>query len=834
MLRNVGRTSKPRKAERKSKPAIATRSLKLSKATVRPERDVKKQEPNDLPPQSSYSALSLFDLLDARDAYHVHLMRHPHVVATAIGYYRIRREDTPPGVKPKVQGHGPRTLMNSEVRAYSWPAVLVFVDEWLAEEEFAKGHRYHLEEMVPKTLYLRDGRQIPACVIEAPREAESSTEPPSVRYPLNNIGSGHPVLVDVQNNQHVATIACLVSDGHRTYALTNRHVTGEAGQEVSSKLGGRPTRIGAAAPLESTRVAFSELYPGWPGGSTYVKTDVGLIDIDDINNWTALLQGRATMGPMIDLSAKEFPLSLIGRHVRGYGAASQWMLGEIHALFYRYVSRGGFEYVSDFFIGPRTPKGDESIGKTFLTRPGDSGALWLLESKPGEQPIDTVRNSGELRPIAIQWGASRLYSDKTPGTYVLATCLSTICDRLDVDVVRDWNLDQSETWGAVGHFSIASRVAATLSNKVPTLTKLMTNNAAIVSHDDETILKSDFKGMGDDAFIPMADVPDFFWKHGKQGHSRGSEGPNHFADMDQKRPADGVDLLTLCLDPANVDPTVWNSFYDSVEDLLSGGAIEQQHRGLLPFRVWQIFDSMVAFVKDDRLPEFVCAAGVLTHYVGDACQPLHISYLHDGDPLQATSHVVHHRTGTQEEKRIPLGQGVHTAYEDAMVNANRSDILNGLDKTPKVKSSELVANGYQAAVKTIDLMRSTFRNLPPQDLLDTFVATKKKSDAAGELWSQFGKKTIATMQNGTHLLAVLWESAWVAGGGESKRRDTKALAEEQAMAICAAKDFVPSCTVEEISRYLSKPEEVNSVSDAPRQMALARRRTPVPVQNTAG
>ena len=54
--------------------------------------------------QSEYDALSLRDLLDARDQYHIHLMRHPMVVATAVGYYRIRRDNSWPGVEPVVTG----------------------------------------------------------------------------------------------------------------------------------------------------------------------------------------------------------------------------------------------------------------------------------------------------------------------------------------------------------------------------------------------------------------------------------------------------------------------------------------------------------------------------------------------------------------------------------------------------------------------------------------------------------------------------------------------------------------------------------------------------------
>jgi hypothetical protein len=163
------------------------------------------------PARSEYDALSMSDLLDAREQYHVHLMRHPNVVATAIGYYRIRHGDTPPGA-------GRRTLTNSEVRSYSWPAILVFVQKWVSADEFAKGHRYSPDEIVPSTLYLPDGRRVPVCTIEAQRDPVSLVAPPIAHLPLNNIGSGHPVFVEVQGRNHIATIACIVTDGHKPMA----------------------------------------------------------------------------------------------------------------------------------------------------------------------------------------------------------------------------------------------------------------------------------------------------------------------------------------------------------------------------------------------------------------------------------------------------------------------------------------------------------------------------------------------------------------------------------------------------------------------------------------
>lgn len=759
--------------------------------------------------RSEYDALSMTDLLEAREQYHIHLMRHPKVVATAIGYYRIRKGDTQPGVIPAIHGDGPRRLDNSEVRSYSWPCVLVFVEDWIKATDFGHDRIYDTNDIVPKTLYLPDGRRVPVCVIEAPKDPESAATPPLKLHPLNNIGSGHPVFVGVQQRNHVATVGCLVTDGHKTYALTNRHVTGETGEEIFSELGGRAQPIGISSSRQATRVAFTDVYPTWPGKSVYVNMDAGLIDITDVNAWTAKLQDGAIMGSMVDLSTANFPMSLIGCHVRGYGAAShQWVLGEIQALFYRYKSKGGFEYVADFFIGARTPTADIETTPELTTLPGDSGTLWLLEPSEGVSHIDNSGADGELRPLALQWGANRLYSGLSgqPHAYALATCLSTICDRLDVDVIRDWNLDQPDTWGSVGHFSIASRVANALSDRVPTLKKLMTHNADIISHPDQTILHDDFKGMGDLSFIPMADVPDFFWKHGHQGHTRHFEGPNHFADMDQVRDADGIDLLRLCKDPKNINPKIWNEFYSSVEDLLDGGPITMEHRGLLPFRVWQIFDKMVEFVEKDEMANFVCAAGVLTHYVGDSCQPLHISYLHDGDPTKSTKHTVHHRDGTTGVKHIALGAGLHSAYEDGMVNAHRKDILTGLDKTPSVGAGEHdddITDGFGAAAATIDLMRKTFEALPPPDMLRDYVsATKKNQDATKMFWKNYGPGTIQAMQDGTHLLALLWESAWVAGKGESKTRNTSALKPKQAMEICASADFLPSYSIAQIGQHL--------------------------------
>ena len=766
-------------------------------ARTQPQIDLSKFQTAD----TDFAHLSLKDLVQARDLFHALLLRHPNVVATAIGRYRIRKTDSWPNARTKRHGVGVRRLDNSEVRPYSWPCILVFVSQWQDPRSFAT----RPEDMVPASLYTPDGMRVPVCVIEAPKQSTNPIGAKLVNRPLNNIGSGSPLIATVQGQQYAATVGCLVSDGHKVFALTNRHVTGDAGEVVASLISGHQERVGVSAAKNLTRVPLSTLYPNFEVQNTFVNLDIGLVDIDDVSLWTTKIPGIGTPGAMADFSGATLSLSLVGCQVRGVGAASGDMLGEIHGLFYRYKTGGGFEYVADLFIGPRTSGVATKAGTPpkFATHPGDSGTLWLLE--PMNQD---GAGGGQYLPLALQWGRHMLSSTGKvePQSFALATLLSRVCALLEVDPVRDWNTDQDDTWGALGHFAIAARTDVALSGNFPKLKTLMTNNALIVSHDDETLRTGDFKGLGSADFVPMADVPDFFWKPrvAKQGFARQSEGPNHFADMDQEGP-DGDTLLDLTKTAANIDPDVWNTFYDSVTDLMSGEKIEAKHRGLLPFRVWQIFDAMCELVKDGDAEQFVCAAGVLTHYVGDACQPLHISYLHDGDPLRPVDYTFQSGKHAGATEQRPTGQGVHSAYEDKMVFVHREDILAGLMKTPRVKKSELITTGKEAATLTIAMMRATFKALPPAKMVQTYVDAGGGSGkaVADVLWKAYGQKTISVMQDGAHLLAVLWESAWNVGGGERTISRKSALTEQEAMTIVKNPKFLPSVTIDKIGALLT-------------------------------
>ncbi len=103
------------------------------------------------------------------------------------------------------------------------------------------------------------------------------------------------------------------------------------------------------------------------------------------------------------------------------------------------------------------------------------------------------------------------------------------------------------------------------------------------------------------------------------------------------------------------------------------------------------------------------------------------------------------------------------------------------------------------------MMRKTFASIPPMKIVDAFGNFEgKPKDRAEHLWKKFGQKTIKNMQSGSHLLAVLWESAWLVGDGETRIKCTKALTKKKAMEICGDFDFIPSVTINRIGALLSK------------------------------
>lgn len=744
------------------------------------------------PPRRDYSSLSVRDLIEARDAYHLHLAHLTNVTATAVGRYRIHQDDwyathspadsRPSDIEPVTAA---KSLYNTVVKPWSWPCVLVFVDRWVDRAEFGKSP----DQMVPRALFLPDGRVVPTCTILVQRQDAPAATDDAPSFPNSLVGGGFLLTSRVQEVDHFGSVGCLVSDGRATYALTNQHVAGRPGGEIATILRGDRVAVGVAAESSLRKLPFAQVYPGWPGMQVMTNLDVGLVHVDDVSMWTSQIAGLGPIGTPLDLHVDNISVDLIDCPVRAFGGASGLLSGKVAALFYRYKSIGGTDYVSDLLIAPDN-------GAT--TRPGDSGTLWCMED-PNTEQTDT------LRPMAMQWGG-HVFVDaghqNVAQGLALATFVSTICRELDVDIMRGVHSGLAEYWGDVGHYTIGAKACQLIDD--PRLSKLMMANLDRVAYGDPNIAAKSFKTASQQRFSPLADVPDKVWKRpGSPAQRNNHENPNHFADMDKPN-SQGRTLLELTADargrtdPAKVTVKVFQDYYDDIED---------RSRGLLPFRVWQFYDMMVAAAAEGDAAAFVAAAGVMAHYVGDSCQPLHISYKYNGDP----------------DRKDPAtggiyGNEVHSAYEADMLRSHAPEMLARLNETLGIGPGKLGSHGFktlctsghQAAVATVDVMRLAFATISVDAIIDTFVRDKKK------MWGQFGGDTVQLLAEGSRSLAMIWESAWKQGTNKIKALgaiDTEAL-----IKLYEDKNWAKSMTLDEIG-----PTLIGGPSSAP---VPAKRRRP--------
>jgi len=727
-------------------------------------------------PARDFNALSLQDLLEAREAAHVHLARKDGVVGTAVGRYLIRGRD-PNSKDPFAvfQGNkdelGPRTLDNSVIAPWSWPCVLVFVRSWRP----SSGFRDDPQNFVSPAIDLPDGREVPVCVVEAaPDTSAARPMEPSLATKSGCYSGGLPVFSEVQHFNRFGTIGCLVTDGHAVFALTAAHVAGEPGTEAKAPLNGKLSRIGIADPCQVPRQAFESVYPTLPGRYVDSCIDAGLIRLDSVRNWTGAVHGIGAVGELFSIDMNTLSISLVGTPVRAHGAGSGDIEGQIFALFYRYQALGGYDYVADLLIG--APKG----GPKLRTRAGDSGAVFFYdhvkaaaeaaatkvrgkaraegasveeaERKAAQASRDVVKAFADAedrnedppwRPLALQWGGQRFFGapvaeERGSFPFALATSLSTACRALNVELVRSWDVALPEYWGEVGHFTIGETACDLLSGS-DKLNNLFLNNRRNIGFDDDTIATGGHvTGLGPGGFVPLANVPDDVWKKGGTGVRRTKDNPSHYADMDEAG-GDGQTLFELCEDPANITVSVWVEHYEGISTTVN-------HQGSLPFRVRQIFEQMVEHVQDGDVIKYVCAAGILAHYVGDACQPLHGS-------------------------RLANANQVHTPYETTMLNENRGGndglivkIQNGLNG--RVAQGN-IADGAEAARRLIELMSTIRTILSPERIVQVWEQVGGPSSPDySEMWNELGTNTGECMAEGALLLASLWQSAWEVGDGD--------------------------------------------------------------------
>lgn len=779
------------------------------------------------PPPRDFSSLSIRDLMEAREHYHVHLSNIESVVGTAIGRYRIHESDwyadhppsTPRG-KPKPKE--PRTFENTVVRPWSWPCVLVLVRQWLP-------HGAPGQTPIPKQLYLPDGRIIPTCVMLAPPDDDAAPDALTIGYSSGLIGGGYSCTRTTQGITRSGTLGCLVEREGTYYALTNRHVAGPDNGVVDAIVRGERVRVGLSDPRMVNRVSMQSVFPDWPGANTFVNIDAGLVMIDDITQWTSQVFGIGEIAEPFDATPASLTLDIIGCPVRAFGGASGVLEGEIQALFVRYKSQGGTDYVSDLLIGERRrpDKGDRRAGSapSVTTRPGDSGTLWFYDppNRPaGDTPSSSVlppepapergRRARRLMPIAMQWGAQRVRLDSgATASHALATFVSTVCRVLDIEIVHGYGTGHDEYWGKIGHFSIGWKACDFVDDKAyPGLARLMNKNQPNIGFDDHRLAEGGAFRTGRGGFVPLADVPDYVWV---ANPSRQGEGEQHFADIDIVGIDGSPPLLDRCVDDErNISATVWRDYFAGFANKGVG-----PDEGALPFRVWQIWDEMVAALRAGDLARFVTAAGVVAHYVGDASQPLHCSWLHHGRP--PTTRIGNHAfpprksdgKGKDKDKDSPYAvfrrspaAKIHAIYEEQMLEIEPDVALASVDRELRAQGAAKldIQSGFQAARAVIAIMDASRKRLPPERILAADDPTLTQKQRAARLWknSEIREATIASLADSTRVLAALWQGAWTAGNGESiPDAKLRRFEESELQAIYTKAAFLPGYTLAELA-----------------------------------
>src|SRR5262249_55862036 len=160
------------------------------------------------------------------------------------------------------------------------------------------------------------------------------------------------------------------------------------------------------------------------------------------------------------------------------------------------------------------------------------------------------------------------------------------------------------------------------------------------------------------------------------------DNPTHSANLDY--PADGMSpqIRDLPLDPQKwADLYAQHGIKHDFQKKDPNNPFYESERGSVPFRVRQIFEEMVARVKSRDREGYLCAAGILAHYAGDACQPLH-GTIHFND------------------------EGCHSPYETAMLSRHRGDLIGVVKTALHGRTAPAnIADGPAAAAAVMDLMK---------------------------------------------------------------------------------------------------------------------------------
>ncbi|MBI3450533.1 MAG: hypothetical protein HY049_16680 [Acidobacteria bacterium] len=211
-----------------------------------------------------------------------------------------------------------------------------------------------------------------------------------------------------------------------------------------------------------------------------------------------------------------------------------------------------------------------------------------------------------------------------------------------------------------------------------------------------------------------------------RAHDRtGEEARSHFIDLDAYEPFPFAGI------PRRLEDAEARYGRDAVA-----------RNGTLPWRIAGVLGDLTAAMRRGDAPRVVRDAGYLSHYVGDAYQPLHLTIHHDGDGA--------------------CGEGIHRAFEAGMIERAlpryRDAVRRGAATVEPVEHPlafvlDRMREGYPLAARILEADLDAVRDMR-KDGRDYWEGLDRRAGLIAE----------RQMTSAAGTIASLWYTAWIDAG----------------------------------------------------------------------
>jgi hypothetical protein len=207
---------------------------------------------------------------------------------------------------------------------------------------------------------------------------------------------------------------------------------------------------------------------------------------------------------------------------------------------------------------------------------------------------------------------------------------------------------------------------------------------------------------------------------------------------------------------------------------------------------------MVHFLDIGHLMEFVAAAGVMAHYVGDCCIPLHLSRLHHGYGPDAPRDSEEYRQYKKSRQ-----YKIHSIFEQGMFERRPTEMLAAVNRHLRRRRLRTVRGGVAAIQHVFNLIKDVYDILSPEDIIAADDPNCTQPERAVRLFDALGERAARCVALGCLTQAELVESAWIEGRGSRflrARGTAPTFLQEDLKRLYNGSRFLPALTLEQCIR----------------------------------